>query len=378
MGWSVYYELSDGEAHILRCVGDDSPLTIPETIEGCPVTAIGPDCFGGGTGSGEEGLFDVAVSSLPPISRENGTLRRLTLPDSVRAIGDRAFARCRELRRMALPQGLTKLGVRVFEQCAQLEHMALPEGITELPEYTFAHCRKLERVELPKGLTSVGNYCFYNCVALTGLDLPDEVRQLGRCIFLNCRSFCWLKGGHTADMGLLLGELTGVIDLTVRFPDGVARLYLPDYAYEFEEVVMPRAFNTITYGSGQLYRGCFSAKGIDFTLYESYFETAQLKDKPDVTVRIAWHRLCWPYQLSHGRELYLKHIRENAGELMRQLLEEEDLEGLDRLLELVEFGPEELASLTAQAERAGKIRFVGRLMEAGMGLTGGADKEFDL
>lgn len=378
MGWSVYYQISEGEAHILRCVGDDSPLTIPEMIEGCPVTVIGPDCFGSGGGTGEEGLLSVPGHDLPPVSRENGTLRRISIPDSIRTIGDRAFARCRELHRMVLPKSLEKLGVRVFEQCGALEHMEIPEGITELPEYTFAHCRKLEWVTLPRGLTSIGKYCFYNCVILTGLDLPDEMKEVGRCLFMNCRNFCWLKGYHTINLGLILGELTGEIDLTVRFPDGEARLYLPDYAYEFEEVVMPRAFNTITYGSGQLYRECFSAKGVDFKLYESYFETALLKDKPAITVRIAWHRLRWPYRLERGRELYLKHIREQSKELMRQLLEQEDLEGLDVLLSMLDLTPEEFSALTDQAERAGKVRFVSRLMEAGMGLTGGADKEFDL
>lgn len=378
MGWSVYYQISEGEAHILRCVGDDSPLTIPDTIEGCPVTVIGPDCFGAGKGSGVSGFFDAENGSIPPVSRQNGTLRRLTLPDSVHTVGDRAFARCNELHRMVLPKGLKRLGVRVFEQCGALEHMEIPVGITELPEYTFAHCRKLEWVKLPKGLTAIGRYCFYNCVNLTGLDLPDEMEQVGSCLFMNCRKFCWLSAYCEINLGLLLSELTGEIDLTVRFPDGEARLYLPDYAYEFEEVVMPRAFNTITYGSGQLYRECFSAKGVDFKLYESYFETALLKDKPAITVRIAWHRLCWPYQLSHGRELYLKHIRQQSKELMGQLLEQDDLDGLDALLSMLDFTPEELSALTDQAERAGKVRFVSRLMEAGMGLAGGADKEFDL
>lgn len=378
MGWSVYYTISEGEAHILRCVGDDSPLSLPETIEGCPVTVLGPDCFGSGRGSGEEGFFPVEEYALPPISRENGSLRRVSLPDSIYRIGDRAFARCRELRRMELPRGLNKLGVRVFEQCALLEHMELPEGITELPEYTFAHCRKLERVELPKGLTSIGRYCFYNCVLLTGLDLPDEMEQVGSCLFMNCRSFHWLKAAPRINLGLLLAELTGELDLTIRLPEGTARFYLPDFAYEFEEVVMPRAFNTITYGSGQLYRECFSAKGIDFALYESYFETALLRDKPSITVRLAWYRLRWPLQLTQGREQYLKHIREQSKELMAQLLEQEDMEGLEALLDMLPFTSEELDVLTRQAERAGKVRFVSRLMEAGMGLSGGADKEFDL
>ena len=63
MGWAIYYHIQNGEAAILRCVGDDAPLVLRETIEGCPVTAIGPDCFGaGGTETEERGPGHSTVS----------------------------------------------------------------------------------------------------------------------------------------------------------------------------------------------------------------------------------------------------------------------------------------------------------------------------
>ncbi|MBQ3089583.1 MAG: leucine-rich repeat domain-containing protein [Oscillospiraceae bacterium] len=385
MGWNVYYTLENGEAVILRCTGDGEPLTFPASVDGCPVTRLGPDCFGGGSErvSGLR-LIDAARAGLPPVSREDSPLSRIELPDTLRTIGDRAFARCRSLIRLQLPDRLEQLGVRVFDQCASLLHVEVPDSVSEIPEYTFANCRKLEWVRLPRMARSVGRYAFYNCVKLTGLELPDGLEQVGSCLFMNCRSFHWLSAPHTINLSVLLGELTGEIDLTVRFPDGRARFYLPDFAYEFEEVVMPRAFNTITYGSGQLYRECFSAKGIDFNLYESYFDTALLKDKTDITVRIAWYRLRWPYQLGR-QEVYLNHLLEHLDLLMKMLMEgeggdegEQELEGLERLLRLTRLTPQQLSALSAQAERAGKVRFVGRLMEAGMGLAGGVDKEFDL
>lgn len=378
MGWAIYVTVSEGNAAILRCVGDGSPLVLPETIEGCPVTALGPDCFGAGPGDGREGLFSVPEHDLPPVSRTEGNLTRVTLPDTVTEIGDRAFARCRELKRLNLPAGLQKLGVRVFDQCGGLEHIRIPDGVTQLPDYAFSNCRKLARVTLPARLETLGHHAFYNCVALEELTLPDTVTFVGGGLFMNCKNLSRLVLPIGVNISVLLSDLTNDLDLTVRYPDGEARFFLPGFSYEYEDINAPRMWRTITYGSGQLYRECFSSRDIDFDLYESYFDLALKQDSVETTVRIAWYRLRWPYGLSHGRETYLKHIQTHAGELMKYLLETDDLEGLELLLEWTELDADQLAALREQAERAGKVRFVARLMEAGSGLAGGADKEFEL
>lgn len=378
MGWAIYYTISEGEAIVLRCIGDDSPLVLPETIQDCPVTALGPDCFGGGNGGGEDRLISVGKEPLPPVSREDSGLSRVTLPDTITAFGDRAFARCRSLPRITLPQGLRTLGLRCFDQCGSLEHIELPEGVTELPDYAFSQCRRLERVLLPHQLRTLGHHAFYNCLALKELELPRTVTFVGGGLFMNCRNLSRLTLPIGVNISVLLSDLSNDLDLTVHYPDGVARFFLPGFSYEYEDINAPRMWRTITYGSGQLYRECFSSRDIDFALYESYFDLAQKQDSVAITTRIAWYRLRWPYGLSHGREIYLAHVTEHCGELMKFLLESDDLEGLEALLELAELSAEQLSALAGQAERAGKVRFVSRLLEARMGLGGGADKEFEL
>lgn len=378
MGWAIYYQKSEESASILRCVGDGSPLILPETIEGVPVTTLGPDCFGAGPGDGQEGLFSVSAHGLPPVRREEGNLVRISLPDTILKMEDRAFARCRALKRLKLPAGLRQLGMRVFDQCGSLEQIRIPDGVTQLPDYAFSNCRKLARVTLPDRLETLGHHTFYNCIALQELAVPDTVTFVGGGLFMNCKSLSRLVLPIGINLSVLLSDLTNDLDLTVRYPDGEARFFLPGFSYEYEDINAPRMWRTITYGSGQLYRECFSSRDIDFALYESYFDLALKQDSLETTVRIAWYRLRWPYGLSHGRAIYLRHIQAHAGVLMDFLLENDDLEGLELLLELTELDSDQLAALRAQAERAGKVRFVARLMEAGCGLTGGADKEFEL
>lgn len=380
MPWSIYYTIQNQEAVILRCQGDDTPLAVPEAIAGYPVTALGPDCFGAGPAAAgaEGGLFPVSEFPLPPVSRAEGTLARVSLPDGIHTIGDRAFARCRALKRLSLPKTLRHLGVRVFDQCGGLEHAELPEGVTDLPDYTFSQCRKLARVTLPQTLRAVGNHAFYHCAALESLELPQTVDFVGGGVFLNCKKLARLTVPIGVNLSVLVADLTNDLDLTVCYPDGVARFFLPGFSYEYEDINAPRMWRTITYGSGQLYRECFSSRDIDFALYERYFDLARKQDSVQTTVRIAWYRLRWPYHLGHGREVYLEHIAAHCKELMAFLLARDDLEGLEALLELVALEKDQRDALLRQAERAGKVRFVSRLLEASAGSARGAEKEFDL
>ena len=338
MGWAIYYHIQNGEAAILRCVGDDAPLVLPETIEGCPVTAIGPDCFGAGGTETEDRLIPAEPDGLPPVSRAEGALCRIALPETIRSIGDRAFARCRKLQRLTLPARLETLGVRAFDQCGSLEHIELPDGVTQLPDYAFSQCRKLERVALSPRTTALGHHAFYHCVALKSLDIPDGVTFVGGGLFLNCKSLSRLALPLGVNLSVLVSDLTNDLDLTVRYPDGAARFFLPGFSYEYEDINAPRMWRTITYGSGQLYRECFSSRDVD----------------------------------------YLAHVTEHCDVLLRLLMEEEDLEGLEAMLAMLHLTSQQLDRLSALANRAGKVRFVSALLNARMGLGGGADKEFDL
>ena len=87
------YAISDGEATVTAC--DDSAsgtLTIPDTLDGCPVTAIGDDAF---------------VNCMDLVGVE--------IPDTVTCIGDYAFYECNELVSLDLPSSLTRIGDSAFE-----------------------------------------------------------------------------------------------------------------------------------------------------------------------------------------------------------------------------------------------------------------------
>lgn len=376
MGWAIYYQIEQQQAVILRCIGDGSPLTLPESIQGCPVTALGPNCFAPGEDAAP-GLYDAGQTPPPAPLTGAGNLRRVTLPGTLAELGQRAFAGCRELKRLNLPDGLRRMGSRCFEGCG-LEHLELPPSLEALPDYAFAQCRSLVRITLPEGLAQLGRHGFYNCRALTSLTLPDTVTIIGEGLFMNCAALRQLSAPLGVNLSVLLADLQNALELTVRCGDGIARFFLPGFSYEYESITAPRVWRTITYGAGQLYRECFSSRDIDFDLYESYFDTALLQDDVADTVRIALCRLRWPYRLGRGRKRYLDHLCAHLDTALNLLMDTDDLEGLKALLDLSAPERSALDALIALARRRNKLFFVSRLMDARMGAGGGAEKDFAL
>lgn len=103
-GGYLQYRLQNHQIEIT----DSSPLLgearIPESIEGCPVTAISKKAF---------------------LSRKY--LQKVTLPQTVCQVGDWAFAHCDRLKEISIGNPRVKLGKAVFLDCKALQFIYLPD-----------------------------------------------------------------------------------------------------------------------------------------------------------------------------------------------------------------------------------------------------------
>ncbi len=383
MAWTIYYRLNQTEAEILRCVGTDPALTLPAAIDGHPVTRLGSGCFGGTSpeeAAPGEGMRFLQAQPPKATARYNDTLKRILLPETVRSLGERCFASCRAMPRLELPRSITELGERAFEGCGQLTHLELPDGIRALPAYAFAECRSLERVKLPPFVETLGRCCFYNCTHLQALDLPDSVTAIGDRMLMNCFALERLSFRIGLNAGALLDEIEGVVRVTARDDQGAVTMVLPEYSYEYDELIPARQFRAVTYGSGGLYRGCFSDRDIDFHLYDTYFYECKRDDPPELAAELALNRLRSPRDLRPGPEAeYWAFLLEHPAVVAQVLLRTNDLAGLDFLLSAGKLERGLLDAMLDAAEEAGYVRFGSRLLDAaGGGAASGADKSFDL
>lgn len=99
------------------------------------------------------------------------------------------------------------------------------------------------------------------------MDLPCALQTIGSGLFMNCSRLKRLSFPGGINASVLLADLYQKLEVTVYTESRSIRLLFPEYAYEFEDVVMPRQFRTITYGSGGRYRECITGDTIDLELY---------------------------------------------------------------------------------------------------------------
>ncbi|MBR5344196.1 MAG: leucine-rich repeat domain-containing protein [Clostridia bacterium] len=132
---------------------------------------------------------------------------------TVTAIGDGAFAKCRELTRVIIQEGITDIGAGAFSKCENLAEVIIPEGVTR-----------------------IGNDAFYEC-ALVTIDLPDSVVEIGRNPFSDCFD---LKEIHVSPDCKGLAVIDGVL-----FSKADKRLVCYPGGLEREEYAVPDGIRII-------------------------------------------------------------------------------------------------------------------------------------
>ena len=131
------------------------------------------------------GTWALGVKDEPPAS--------LIVAEGVTGIADYAFAGKEAIAEVSLPQTLRVIGEGAFRECAALQAVILPDGIAEIAPYAFYKCGALAQVTLPQSVTEIGRSAFYETAALAEITLPENLCVIGDFAFygsglrtLNC------------------------------------------------------------------------------------------------------------------------------------------------------------------------------------------------
>ena len=300
-----------GNATITGYGGGFASLSIPATIDGHPVTAIGANAF--------KGHKDLVAVTLPKgivtiggsAFRDCVALRNIFLPEGLLTIDGSAFYGCVSLIEVTLPDSMTVLGCGAFQNCTGLQQVYIPkdmrcgdycganymypgpfagcsrlttinfaEGITKIPEAllinctglenlivpktvtvinhkAFAGCTNLSSVSFPDCLTHIWNNAFDGCVALTAVELPDSMEIIGCGAFQNCTSLQRVyipknmnTGEHCGVNYMYPGPFANCENLSnVTFAEGITRI--PNALFMscngLEHITVPDTVTSINY-----------------------------------------------------------------------------------------------------------------------------------
>lgn len=144
--------------------GTAADVTIPSRYQGKPVTMIDHAAF------------------------HNSAVTSVTIPDSVTAIHDSAFAYCSSLTNISIPNSVTAIGSFAFEGCTKLESITLPSSLLTISEFLFYDCSQLTTIHIPDSVSSIRTYAFYNCGKLETIRIPVSVTSIGSYAFDDCPS----------------------------------------------------------------------------------------------------------------------------------------------------------------------------------------------
>ncbi|OQA78558.1 MAG: hypothetical protein BWY30_00642 [Tenericutes bacterium ADurb.Bin239] len=132
----VYADVGEGYT-LCAYYGDATEIVVPETYNGKSVIALEQWAFFG---------------------REN--LQSVTLPDSVKVIGEDAFANCVTLKTVNLGNGVEHIGFMAFDNCLSLESIYLPDSVVRVDSNAFANCSALTNVRMSANITKFGANVF--------------------------------------------------------------------------------------------------------------------------------------------------------------------------------------------------------------------------
>ena len=146
-------------------------------------------------------------------------LTSISVPNSVKDIGEWAFAGCSLLSSIDIPNSVISIGNNAFAGCLSLKYISIPESVICLNGNPFGDCvgeieclsanfiyeddvlfnkdkseiisfrnQEIESYIIPDSVTSIGDGAFWCCSSLSSLVIPDSV------VNIKGNPFCYWKG----------------------------------------------------------------------------------------------------------------------------------------------------------------------------------------
>lgn len=266
---------------LVSYLGTDTDITVPSTVNGSAVTAIGANAFSDCT-----------------------TLERITLPDNISSVGANAFANCpakllcnltsntaKTLAANDIPfydkadanadfeliyvkegskdvlvlkayrgtaaeivtPAVGRIGGSAFSGNGTVKKITVNDSVTEIDANAFSGCTSLEKVLLPDNVNSINSKAFYNCQAKIFCnreacypDLPNKgtayALSMIRCQFYDLSeqnadspafALLYITTSETSDPMLALYRYTGAAKKIIVDPGSsplpADSIFIPDY-----------------------------------------------------------------------------------------------------------------------------------------------------
>ncbi len=136
-----------------------------------------------------EGITEIGYGAFWGCSN----LKTINIPDSVVNFGWNAFLGCASLTSFTIPSKLTNVTQRLFNGCKSLASVTIPSEVVWIGDGAFSYCENLTSITIPEKVKSIGSYAFSGCKKLSNINIPESVTVIENGVFENCHSLTTLS-----------------------------------------------------------------------------------------------------------------------------------------------------------------------------------------
>ena len=189
---------------------------------------------------------------------------------SVTEIGDYAFFGCEGLKSISIPDSVRTIGDDAF-YCYGLSEITIGNGVTYIGAWAFTGC-SFTSIKLPEKLETIGDNAFIFCRNLVEINIPDSVVSIGGGALKGCDNLKKISVNSNERFefseGIFWNKTNGIIicvikDITVaNIPYGVVSISSQAFA-DCKNLVSVSIPNSVMYIEDAAFSGCEALEKVD-------------------------------------------------------------------------------------------------------------------
>ncbi len=117
---------------------------------------------------------DVFEMNGTTLVKYTGTAKTVSVSDTVKVIGEEAFAGNEYVTEIKLPSGLEEISYRAFADCTSLQKITLGDEVVSVSSSAFSNCKSLTEVYFGTELRELGYGVFAGCDSLSTLKISEK------------------------------------------------------------------------------------------------------------------------------------------------------------------------------------------------------------
>lgn len=149
--------------------------------------------------------YEYIVSSIGSGAFYNSKIMSITIPNTIKKIGQKAFCKCCNLTSVFISDIISWCNID-FEDynsnplCGKSDYfideelyingvlvneIEIPNTVTSIGQYAFANCKNIISAKIPNTVTNIGKYVFSSCDNLESVNIPDNINRIEEGAFSN-------------------------------------------------------------------------------------------------------------------------------------------------------------------------------------------------